>query len=240
MSTTTTRVVAAVVALAMVLAGLGVALTLFFGGGDSGRSSGPAPTTTPEPGATEAPSPELDAFYGQELDWSACERDDDLECATLTVPVDYTDPGGDTVGIALLKLPATRPSERIGSLVVNPGGPGAPGTSYAAAAGVVFRPALYQRYDIVGFDPRGTGSSDPVDCVSDEELDAFLSLDPAPDEEVPFGSSIEVTVSIGPMPRASSLSWSLSIVASTMTTTLDPVSRWSRASSSVSENSVTS
>ena len=87
------------------------------------------------------------------------ERDDDLECATLTVPVDYTDPDGDTVGIALLKLPATRPAERIGSLVVNPGGPGAPGTSYAAAAGVVFRPALYQRYDIVGFDPRGTGSS---------------------------------------------------------------------------------
>lgn len=181
MSTTTTRVVAAVVALAMVLAGLGVALTLFFGGDDTGRSSGPAPTTTPEPGATDAPSPDLDAFYGQELDWSPCERDDDLECATLTVPVDYTDPGGDTVGIALLKLPATRPSERIGSLVVNPGGPGAPGTSYAAAAGVVFRPALYQRYDIVGFDPRGTGSSAPVDCVSDEELDAFLSIDPAPD-----------------------------------------------------------
>ena len=116
MSSTTTRVVAAVVALAMVLAGLGVALTLFFGGDDTGRSSGPAPTTTPEPGATDAPSPELDAFYGQELDWSPCERDDDLECATLTVPVDYTDPGGDPVGIALLKLPATRPSERIGAL----------------------------------------------------------------------------------------------------------------------------
>ena len=85
MSSTTTRVVAAVVALAMVLAGLGVALTLFFGGDEPGRASGPAPTTTPEPGATDAPSPELDEFYGQQLEWSPCERDDDLECATLDV-----------------------------------------------------------------------------------------------------------------------------------------------------------
>ena len=49
--------------------------------------------------------------------------------------------------------------ERIGSLVVNPGGPGAPGTSYAAAAGLVFRPPLLDSFDIVGFDPRGTGVS---------------------------------------------------------------------------------
>ena len=71
---------------------------------------------------------------------------------------------------------------RVGSLVVNPGGPGAPGTSYAAAGGAVFREPLLQAFDIVGFDPRGTGRSAPVDCLSDSELDAYLSSDPTPDD----------------------------------------------------------
>lgn len=189
MSQTMTRLVALVVTIALVLGGLGLALALALDGSDDDASperEGPAPTSTPAPGATEAPDAALQDYYDQQLEWTECEEDDDLECAMLEVPVDYTDPAGDNVRIALLKVPATRPDERIGSLVVNPGGPGAPGTSYAAAAGSVFRPALYQRYDIVGFDPRGTGSSDPVDCLSDEEMDAFLSADPAPDspEEV--------------------------------------------------------
>lgn len=186
MSQTMVRVVAGVTALAVVLAGLGVALALFFGGDEAttdGRGDGPAPTTTPAPGATEAPDPALAEFYGQQLDWTECESDDDMECATLEVPVDYAEPEGDTLRVALLKVPATRPDQRIGSLVVNPGGPGAPGTSYAAAAGQVFRPALFQRYDIVGFDPRGTGSSAPVDCLPDEGMDEFLAADPAPDSD---------------------------------------------------------
>ena len=184
MSQTMTRVIALVVAIAMVLAGLGVALALVLDGSDDPAipdRDGPAPTTTPAPGATRAPDRALQDYYDQQLDWAPCERDDDLECATLEVPVDYTDPAGDNVRIALLKVPATRPDERLGSLVVNPGGPGAPGTDYAAAAGSVFRAPLYQRYDIVGFDPRGTGDSDPVDCLPDEGMDAFLAADPAPD-----------------------------------------------------------
>lgn len=184
MSQTMTRVVALVVAIALVLAGLGVAIALVLDDGDGSAGpdrEGPAPTTTPAPGATRAPDPALQDYYDQQLDWAPCEGDDDLECALLEVPVDYTDPAGDNVRIALLKVPAAQPDERLGSLVVNPGGPGAPGTTYAAAGSTVFRPALLDHYDVVGFDPRGTGSSDPVDCLSDEQMDAFLAADPVPD-----------------------------------------------------------
>ena len=65
--------------------------------------------------------------------------------------------------------------------MVNPGGPGAPGTDYAAAASRVFREPLLRAFDIVGFDPRGTGDSAPVDCLTDDQLDTYLSSDPNPD-----------------------------------------------------------
>ena len=104
--------------------------------------------------AREAPSADLQAFYDQEIDWSSCEGDH--ECATLTVPMDYADPEGDTIDLAPLR--GTAADRGAGSLVVNPGGPGAPGTTtpprpdrcsaYAAAA-----------FDVAGFDPRGTGES---------------------------------------------------------------------------------
>ena len=71
--------------------------------------------------------------------------------------------------------------DRIGSLVVNPGGPGSPGTDYAANASSVLRKPLLEAYDVVGFDPRGTGESSPVDCLSDDDLDAYLAQDPDPD-----------------------------------------------------------
>ena len=105
MSQTMVRVIAAVTALALVLTGLGVALALVFTGDDGATvdRDGPAPTTTPAPGATDAPDPGLAEFYSQELDWAECESDDDLECAVLTVPVDYAEPEGDTLRVALLK-----------------------------------------------------------------------------------------------------------------------------------------
>ena len=98
-----------------------------------------------------------------------------------TVPLDYARPGGRTIELALLKVPAAEPEQRLGSLVVNPGGPGAPGTDYAAQAGLAFRDPLPDHFDIVGFDPRGTGDSGPVDCLSDGDLDDYVAADPAPD-----------------------------------------------------------
>ena len=145
----------------------------------AGKPDGPAPSTTPAPSATRAPTAELADFYGQRLDWAPCRTD--FECATLTVPLDYRHPAGDTIDLALLKVPARDPGGRIGSLVVNPGGPGVPGTSYAAQAEQVFRAPLLDRFDIVGFDPRGTGDSEPVDCLSDQQLDDYIATDPDPD-----------------------------------------------------------
>jgi pimeloyl-ACP methyl ester carboxylesterase len=161
---------------------LGVVYLLL--GNDSERSGStrPAPTvvsTSPAEGSTEPPSPELEPYYSQEVEWESC---GDNQCGTLTVPIDYGDAEGETIELSLLKVPAGDPEARVGSLVVNPGGPGAPGTSYAERASDVFRDQLTQRFDVVGFDPRGTGSSDPVDCLPDEEMTGFLAVDPAPDD----------------------------------------------------------
>jgi pimeloyl-ACP methyl ester carboxylesterase len=122
---------------------------------------------------------DLASFYGQELDWIDCGPG---ECAELTVPLDYADPDGETIEISLLKAPATGSGDPIGSLVVNPGGPGGSGVDYAAAADFIVGADVRRRYDVVGFDPRGVGRSAPIDCVSDSELDAFLGMDPTPDD----------------------------------------------------------
>lgn len=140
----------------------------------------PSPSTPPPPTVTEAPEPVLADLYSQRIDWAPCETNAEHDCGTLTVPIDYAEPTGETFELALLRVPAS--GARAGSLVVNPGGPGAPGTSYAAAAGAVFGDPLLQAFDLVGFDPRGTGRSEPVDCLSDAELDAYLSGDPTPDD----------------------------------------------------------
>ena len=178
------RLVAAVLVVALVGAALGITIGLLLSnaGGDAGGSSEgppdePRSEAPPESGSEQPPDDALARFYGQRLAWSEC---GDHQCATLEVPLDYERPGGRTIDVALLRVPTDgRPR---GSLVVNPGGPGAPGTSYAAAAPQVLGDALVQAYDIVGFDPRGTGSSAPVDCVSDAELDDYLASDPSPDD----------------------------------------------------------
>jgi pimeloyl-ACP methyl ester carboxylesterase len=149
------------------------------GDASSSSTAALAPTPTPEPGASEPPKADLASFYSQQLTWQSCRGK--FECATLTVPIDYQDPGGETIELALLKDPADDPSRRVGSLVVNPGGPGAPGTSYAENSSFAFRQVLRDDFDIVGFDPRGTGDSDPVDCISDADLDALVASDPDPE-----------------------------------------------------------
>ncbi|WP_229403289.1 alpha/beta fold hydrolase [Micromonospora okii] len=125
------------------------------------------------------------AFYGQKLSFGSCAGYDTtpgqkklyvepFECARLKVPLDYQDPKGQTIQVAVLRLPAQGdPGQRIGSLVLNPGGPGGSGmtqaTSFSAAHA---KSPLLQRFDVVGFDPRGVGSSTPaIDCFTDAERD---------------------------------------------------------------------
>jgi pimeloyl-ACP methyl ester carboxylesterase len=143
-------------------------------------SPAPSAPSTPVPvDAVTPPSPQLASFYAQKLDWTRCHGSD--ACATLTVPLDYARPTGATIKIAVLKVPASDPAHRIGSLVVNPGGPGQPGTDFAERADGYFGQTVLKHYDVVGFDPRGVGESSPIRCVSDQQMTKFLQADPDPD-----------------------------------------------------------
>ncbi len=113
------------------------------------------------------------------LVWAPCLPD--WECATLQVPLDYGDPAGATIDLALARLPAADPSARIGSLLMNFGGPGgpaiAPGRSWARG----LNPEIRRRFDIVAMDPRGVGRSSPIDCV--QNIQQFYGADGTPDSE---------------------------------------------------------
>src|SRR5690606_5689778 len=99
----------------------------------------------------KAPVPELQPFYSQRPEWRDC--GDGFECARSEVPLDYAKPSGERIEISVIRLPAT--GDRIGSLLINPGGPGGSGIAYARAARAMFTARIRARFDIVGFDPRG-------------------------------------------------------------------------------------
>lgn len=111
----------------------------------------------------------LEAFYHQDLTWTDC---GDLKCAELTVPMNYADPNGQTITVSLAKHEAT--GKAIGSLLVNPGGPGSSGKEMAKTAENYFSAALLDSFDIIGFDPRGVGDSTPVSCLPTKELIPLL------------------------------------------------------------------
>jgi pimeloyl-ACP methyl ester carboxylesterase len=99
--------------------------------------------------------------------WSPCPEDPAASCGTLRLPVDWTKPGGPAFDLAVAKVPAADPGRRIGTLFVNPGGPGGSGVDYALAAAATFSPEVLQRFDIIGIDPRGVARSHPVVCSTD-------------------------------------------------------------------------
>ena len=125
----------------------------------------------------------LAAYYSQELQWKSCYEN--YQCTDLLVPIDYTELKTGTFNISVLKYPTTG-EKKLGSLIVNPGGPGGSGVDYAYAAEYLFTPAILGAYDIVGFDPRGVGRSEPILCLSHKELDANYSSDSKPDNEREF------------------------------------------------------
>ncbi|GGM64628.1 alpha/beta hydrolase [Longimycelium tulufanense] len=153
-------------------------------------SSGPTDPGPPQPHA-ESRGPAgsvpagLDGFYGQALTWEDCKgyattaedrvafARQGLECARLRVPLNYDAPQGRSITLGLLRRPAGDQPNRIGALVLNPGGPGASGMSAAAnLAHTVSGSELGKRFDFVGFDPRGVGASEPqVRCLTDQERD---------------------------------------------------------------------
>ncbi|MFI7417203.1 alpha/beta hydrolase [Nonomuraea sp. NPDC049684] len=96
--------------------------------------------------------------------WFPCPEDPAAQCARLTLPVDWADPGGPTFDLAVARRPATDPAGRIGSLVINPGGPGNSGVDAVLRDDLRLSPELAARFDVVGFDPRGVARSHPVLC----------------------------------------------------------------------------
>lgn len=133
------------------------------------------PATTPKgtrPPKTIPPTP--DSL--PPVDWTPCGRS---ECGTVEVPLDYADPDGEQIELAVVRRPATDPSNRVGSIFVNPGGPGASGVEYVRVAGL--SKTLNTYFDVVSWDPRGVGQSTPMTCGSTE--DAFRELDWSPDTD---------------------------------------------------------
>jgi pimeloyl-ACP methyl ester carboxylesterase len=112
-----------------------------------------------------------------QLEWESCEGD--AECALLPVPLDDTVDDGPTIEIALVRFAARDRERRIGALLVNPGGPGASGVDWVASAASSMPDEVRDRFDIVGFDPRGVARSAGVDCTDD--LDPFFDVEWAPD-----------------------------------------------------------
>lgn len=151
-------------------------------------SSSPYPSASRSPAAARLPA----SLTGQKLEWGRCENlatpsgtaeapGDPWECATMTAPLDYSDPRGETIDIALIRRTALDESRRIGSLVLNFGGPGGSGVDRLPRFADGY-PVLSERYDLVSFDPRGVAASQGVRCRTDKETErAHATVDLTPD-----------------------------------------------------------
>ncbi len=159
------------------LVALGAAALIVAVGCTSDADPTPPPSRPPASTSASDVPVDLAEFYEQGVRWSGCGGD--FDCTRVKVPVDYDDPGRDTLELEVVRLKAQ--GEPIGSLLLNPGGPGGSGVDYARAARGVLTPGVVDAYDVIGFDPRGVISSDPVDCIDDAKLDALFAADGTPD-----------------------------------------------------------
>jgi pimeloyl-ACP methyl ester carboxylesterase len=175
-----------------------LAVTGLLVGGSSGCSSGtPSPpiktvsTTTQgqaQDSARAADRAALAPYYSQKLTWRECGVAG-FECATMRAPLDYAKPGTGNGGsgdikLAVARVKATGPGKRIGSLLVNPGGPGGSAIGYLQAyAGLGYPAPVRARYDMVAVDPRGVARSEPVECLTGREMDAHTQVDQTPDDD---------------------------------------------------------
>jgi pimeloyl-ACP methyl ester carboxylesterase len=156
---------------------------------DSTAADGTSPATT------ESGVPSIAA-----LAWAPCDdplaTDPALECATLDVPLDYDDAAAEQIGIAMVRIPADSDTERQGAVLFNPGGPGGSGFDDIAQGGATLVAELgLQAFDLIGFDPRGVDRSNGITCLTDEQQDAIVYLDPSPDtpeEEAALDDSTEL------------------------------------------------
>lgn len=141
---------------------------------DDGAAHDVVPTTTPTTAPTTTTTIQLPPPVP--ITWTPCGR---FDCARVAVPVDYAEPAGSTLELAVIRRRASDPARRIGTLILNPGGPGASGVR-RVQRGFTLSPEVAARFDIVGFDPRGVGQSTPISCGS--TVPAFRAADLSPDD----------------------------------------------------------
>ncbi|MFD9287223.1 alpha/beta hydrolase [Streptomyces sp. NPDC060030] len=146
----------------------------------SGCSSGSSTQSASASGS--AASEDLQPYYGQKLRWRDCGVEG-FQCATMKAPLDYAEPDGGDIGLAVSRKKATGPGKRIGSLLVNPGGPGGSAVGYLQGYAAIGYPApVLARYDTVAIDPRGVARSEPVRCLTGKEMDTYTRVDQTPDD----------------------------------------------------------
>ncbi|MEE1799709.1 alpha/beta hydrolase [Streptomyces sp. JV176] len=156
----------------------------------SGCSSGGSPSeasasdsSSSSTGSGSAGPAALKRYYEQKLTWRDCGVPD-FRCATMKAPLDYTKPNGTEIDLAVARKKATGPGKRLGSLMVNPGGPGGSAVGYLQAyAGIGYPAPVRAQYDMVAIDPRGVARSEPVECLSGKEMDAYTQVDQTPDDQ---------------------------------------------------------
>jgi pimeloyl-ACP methyl ester carboxylesterase len=156
----------------------------------SAAPSGDAATEGPSPSPTAVP--DLSRFYDQKIDWHSCGN---AECGTLVVPLDYRDPEGPTIKLGITRVKAR--GDSIGSLFVDPGGPGGSAVNYAQAADGIVGAKVRDHYDVVGVDPRGVGKSTPVECLTDKQKDEFAAIDGTPDDAAEEAQAVETSAILG-------------------------------------------
>ena len=151
------------------------------------QGSGSHASAPDDPGDNTAIPEGLESFYSQEVSWYPCgdtggmektEEQGKFSCAMVTVPMDYNNPDGTTIQIAVKKRAAD--GESRGPLFINPGGPGGSGISLVEGAEQSFSKELLAGYDVVGFDPRGVGSSTGIKCG-----DATLGMEASKEKPQP-------------------------------------------------------
>jgi pimeloyl-ACP methyl ester carboxylesterase len=136
---------------------------------DTAAAAPPGTAGEPEPGDQST------------IDWR--DYDETIQTGMLEVPVDYDDPEGDQFTLFMVRRPANDQENKVGSLLINPGGPGQGGAQYAAGAEFIFGEDILDRFDIIGWDPRGTGQSSPaIDCIDDYD-EYFAGTDITPDDD---------------------------------------------------------
>jgi pimeloyl-ACP methyl ester carboxylesterase len=148
-------------------------------------------TVGDEAATTTSAAPEPEAAP---IEWTDCneeiqqlvagqpgsDRDLSFECGRTEVPISYDEPQGATLPLFMVRVVSGTQTDRIGSLVVNPGGPGASGADAAIGLALTLPDQIIGRFDIVGFDPRGVGLSTPVDCIPDETKEEMIAAEPRP------------------------------------------------------------